>query len=263
VGKYSTWLACGLVTAAVVAAGVLVDRALGTRFVFALVFAALGTGYLVGTFGRNSILFGQVARTHSAGGRFALTFDDGPDPLYTPMISKLLAERSHRATFFVLGANARKYPRVLEQLLADGHELANHGFDHRLLAFSGPPTLRRQIKETEEAIFAATQRQPAELFRPPHGVRSPWLGITLTSLGYRICGWTGSSFDTAQPGAHAIVERSCRRLREGSILLLHDGDGSGRGESRQQTVEALPGILAEAERRGLRSVWLSSLLELP
>jgi peptidoglycan/xylan/chitin deacetylase (PgdA/CDA1 family) len=263
VGKYSTWLACGLVAVAVVAAGAFVDRLLNADFVFVLAFAAIAAAYLLGTFGATLPLFGSVVRTRREDGRFALTFDDGPDPEFTPKISKLLAEREHRATFFVLGSHARKHPRILEQLLADGHELANHGYDHGLLAFSRPAALRRQVQQTEEAILAATQRQPAQLFRAPHGVRSPWLGTTLTRLGYRVCGWTGSSFDTAKPGVDTIVERSCRRLQGGSILLLHDGDGSGRADRRNQTVEALPAILDEAERRGLRSVWLSSLVERP
>jgi peptidoglycan-N-acetylglucosamine deacetylase len=244
-----------------VAAGSALDWLLGTGPALTLLGLALALVYLIGTFGATMPFFGRVASTRAEPDQFALTFDDGPDPRNTPEISRLLAARGHRATFFVLGAHARRYPNVLAQVLADGHELANHGDDHRLLAFSLPSTLRRQLSVTEEAVRAATGHAPVRLFRTPHGVRSPWLSLTVGRCGYRLCGWTGRVFDTAEPGALRIVERTCRHLVPGSILLLHDADGSECGGSRQQTVEALPAILDEAERRGLRSVWLSSLVE--
>ena len=259
--KLTTWLACGLVVLAVVAAGVALDRLLGTTVLFTLAGCALGALYLVGTFWANAPLFGPVARVRAEPGWFALTFDDGPDPRFTAMMSGLLAERGHRATFFVLGAHATQHPELLGQIVGDGHELANHGFDHGLLAFSPPGTVRAQLLATEEAIVAATGLRPAPLFRAPHGVRSPWLRRVVGSLGYRVCGWTGHIFDTAKPGTPAIVERACRHLRAGAILLMHDADGSGHGDDRSQTLEALPAVLDEAERRGLRSAWLSSLLD--
>jgi peptidoglycan/xylan/chitin deacetylase (PgdA/CDA1 family) len=263
VGRLATWFACGLVAVLSVAGGVVLDRFSGWGFPFTIGGSALGVSYLVGTFAITAPFFGRVARARDESGRFALTFDDGPDVHYTPKISRVLAQRGHRATFFVLGRHAAEYPQVLARILADGHELASHGFDHRLLAFTRPRTVRAQLLETEQAVAAATGSAPVRLFRPPHGVRSLWLGRTAASLGYRVCGWTGIVFDTARPGAAAIVERVSRHLRPGSILLLHDCDGSGRGADRSQTVEALPAILDEAERRGLRSVQLSSLLEPP
>ena len=262
-GKYTTWLGCGLLALAPVAGGIVLDRLLGTRFLFTLGGCVPAALYLVGTFSRSAPLFGRTARVRDEPGRFALTFDDGPDPRFTPDLSRLLAKRGHRATFFVLGAHASDHPQVLRQVLADGHELASHGFDHGLLAFSPPARLRAQLVATEQAIVAATGRPPVPLFRAPHGVRSPWLTPTVGRLGYRVCGWTGSIFDTAEPGVPAIVERACRHLRPGTTLLLHDADGSRRGGDRRQTVEALPAILDEAERRGLRAVCLSSLLEPP
>lgn len=262
-GKFTTWLGCGLLALAPVAGGSVLDGLLGTSFLFTLVGCVPAALYLVGTFSQTAPLFGRTARVRHEPGQFALTFDDGPDPRFTPEISRLLAERGHRATFFVLGEHASRHPEVLRQVLADGHEIASHGFDHGLLAFSPPAGLHAQLIATERAIVAATDQLPVALFRPPHGVRSPWLGPTVGRLGYRICGWTGSIFDTAEPGVPSIVERACRHLRSGATLLLHDGDGSGRRGDRRQTVEALPAILDEAERLGLRAVWLSSLLEPP
>jgi peptidoglycan/xylan/chitin deacetylase (PgdA/CDA1 family) len=261
--KRETWLACGAVAVALPAMGFVLDRLLGTTVLLTLAGAALGALYLLGTFGKNAPVFGRVTRVRAEPGRLALTFDDGPDPRYTAEISRRLAERGHRATFFVLGAQASKHPDVLRQLVADGHEVASHGFDHTLLAFSAPRRVYVQLDATEDAVAAATGSPPTRLFRAPHGVRSPWLRRATARRGYRLCGWTGSIFDTANPGPPTIVERARRHLRPGSTLLLHDGDGSGRGADRRQTLEALEGILDEAERRGLRSVPLSSLVEPP
>ena len=258
--KHATWLACGGVAAAIAGAGAAADRRLGTSPALAAAGAVAGCAYLVGTFSQASPLFGRSARTRRAEGSFALTFDDGPDPRYTRRISEHLAAHGHRATFFVLGRAVQTHPEVAAQLLADGHEIASHGTDHRLLAFSTPRTVREQIAVTERALEQATGSPPVRLFRAPHGVRSPWLAGTVRALGYRLCGWHGHVFDTTQPGVGAIVERATKLLAPGAVVLLHDGDGSGRGGERHETVEALTPILEAAERRGLRSVPLSTLL---
>ena len=158
--KKGTFVACGLVAAGLVAAGITVDRLFGTSFVFALAGTGFAALYLIGTFGASTSLFGRVARTRLKPGYFALTFDDGPDPRFTPVVSKLLAERGHRATFFVLGSHARGYPEVIAQLVDDGHELANHGDDHRLLAFARPSTVRRQLAATGGGDSGGDRRRP-------------------------------------------------------------------------------------------------------
>jgi peptidoglycan-N-acetylglucosamine deacetylase len=258
--KVRTWCACGAIATGAVAAGAACDAALRTRPRATVAAGALALLYLAGTLEPRSRLFGRPARPSSADGVFALTFDDGPDPRYTPAISRMLAERGHRATFFVLGRAVRAHPTVAAAILDDGHELASHGDDHRLLAFAGPAAVRAQLRATEAAVQTATGVLPAPFFRAPHGVRSPWLARTVRAAGYRLCAWDGTVFDTAEPGGDAIVSRVRGLLVRGRIVLLHDGDGSGRSASREQTVAALPGILTEADRRGLRSVPLSTLL---
>jgi peptidoglycan/xylan/chitin deacetylase (PgdA/CDA1 family) len=261
-GPRATKAAAGGVAAGLAAMGVSVDTRLGTRPLAMGAAAGAAAAYIFGTFAPRSTIFGKTvaARASRDSGAFALTFDDGPDPRHTPEISRILARRGHRATFFVLGQAVKTHPEVAATVLEDGHELACHGDDHRLLAFATPSELRRQIAATESAVRLATGTLPARLFRPPHGIRSPWLTRVVEGCGYRICAWDGYVFDTAQPGAAAIVARVGRLLRPGAIILLHDGDGSGRGASRRQTVEALPGILDAAERRGLRALPLSTVV---
>ncbi len=258
---HATWLACGGVAAGIAGGGFAADRAFGTAPIIRSVAAVAGGAYLIGTFAQNSVLFGRPARFRRVEGMFSLTFDDGPDPRYTPLISAYLASRGHRATFFVLGTSVAGRPNLAAQLIADGHEIASHGNDHRLLALSSPSAVREQITLAEQAVYEATGRLPAALFRAPHGVRSPWLSATLQANGYRLCGWHGRVFDTSRPGAAAIVERVARILEPGAVVLLHDGDGSGRGAARDQTAAALPRIVDAADSRGLRSVPLSMLVE--
>ena len=259
-GRTATWLACGGVAAGIVGAGALFDALLGGYGLLLALSLALGIAYLVGTFSANTRLFGSVFRTRADRPALALTFDDGPDPRFTPAISSLLAGRGHRATFFVLGAHVRTHPHVVTQLVADGHEVASHGDTHGLLAFSSPSALRKQLEGAERAVEDVLGRPPAPLFRAPHGVRSPWLVGVARRCGYKVCGWDGRVFDTASPGVETIVARVQRLLRPGAVVLLHDGDGSGREASREETLAALRPILDELERRGLRSVPLGELV---
>ncbi len=259
-GKHGTWAAAGTVAAAIVAGATAVDRRLGTVPLLTTAGALVSASYLTGTFAARNRIFGAPVRVNEVPGAFALTFDDGPDPRFTPDICRLLAERGHRATFFVLARAVRRWPYLVATILDAGHEVACHGDDHRLLAFAPPREIDRQLGATEEAVARASGRLPVPLFRPPHGVRSPWLVHVLEHRGYRLCSWDGAVFDTAQPGSDVIAARVGGLLRPGATVLLHDGDGSGRAGSRRQTLDALPRILDTAERRGLRSECMSALV---
>ena len=233
--KYTTWAACGGLAAGAVGLAAARSRRA------ALTTAVVAGAWLYGTFDPRSRLFGAPAVARAEPGSFALTFDDGPDPRHTGAIAELLRERGHRATFFVLGRAVRAHPEVAAATAAAGHELASHGDDHRLLALTPPWGVRAQLSAAEAAVRAATGSPPAPLFRPPHGVRRPaWLGAVARAAGYRVCAWDGSVFDTALPGVDVIVERVRPLLGPGRVILLHDGDGSGGGASREQTVAALP-----------------------
>jgi peptidoglycan-N-acetylglucosamine deacetylase len=213
-----------------------------------------------GSFAHNSRLFGRVLGTGSASKPWvALTFDDGPDPRFTPALLDTLAGARVRATFFCLGRAVRDHPELARRIVDDGHELASHGDDHGLLVFAGPREIARQLREAESAIQDASGDVPSRLFRPPHGFRNPFVVRVARQLGYQVVGWTGSVFDTARPGVQAIVDRCSRLLQPGAILLLHDGDGAGRYGDRAQTVAAVPGIVAAAHDRGLEFVTVSEL----
>jgi peptidoglycan/xylan/chitin deacetylase (PgdA/CDA1 family) len=262
VNKRQTLLASAGVSAGVVGAGLVADsRRVGPPLATGGALA-LAAAYLAGTYAQNLPLFGTIARP-ARGERcreLSLTFDDGPDPRHTPAISRALAERGQQATFFVLGHAVRSHPELVRRLADDGHEIACHGDDHRLLAFASPRTIGLQISGWERAVENAIGRPGARLLRAPHGVRSPWLVAVARRRGYAVCGWDGSVFDTAEPGVAVIERRVVGLLRPGAVVLLHDGDGSGRGSSRAQTVASLDAVLDAVDAMGLRSVTLGSLI---
>ena len=259
-----TRIGTAAVALGIVATGVGFDRRRTRgRLPFATIGATgLAGGYLAGTYLQGMAIFGRVATPAPLPGdrRLALTFDDGPDPRHTLALAQALTERGHEATFFVLGRAARAHPDLVRSVAALGHEIACHGDDHRLLAFARPRAIDAQLTAWESAVEAALGRPGARLLRVPHGVRSPWLTTVARRRGYVVCGWDGAVFDTAEPGVETIVRRVDRLLRPGVVVLLHDGDGSGRNGSRAQTVAALGPILDATEHRGLRSVRLSALL---
>ena len=153
----------------------------------------------------------------------------------------------------------RAHPEIARRIVAEGHELASHGDDHRLLTFEGPTGIAHQLRALDEAVVGATGAAPAPLFRAPHGFRSPFLVPVARRLGYRVVGWTAGVWDTAKPGIERIIDRSVSGLYPGAILLLHDADGSGNGDDRSQTVEALPRILEAGREQGIQFVTISEL----
>lgn len=229
-----------------------------------LALALTGAGVLAarGAFGRNVPLFGRVIhRGASTARRFALTFDDGPGPS-TPAILDALAEADVRATFFVLGRQVERYPEVVARMVAEGHELGNHGFDHGILVFRGAGHVQDQLRRTEDAVATAVGSDAlSPFFRAPHGFRSPVTSRAAARRGYRTVGWGTGVFDSAQPGSTVIADRVVAALRPGEIILLHDADGWHPDASRQQTADALPTICAQARDQRLEPSTLGGILE--
>ncbi len=213
-----------------------------------------------GTFTPNSRVFGKViGRGYTEHKVMSITFDDGPTDEFTPGVLDALRDAGVRATFFCLGRNIHAHPELARRIVDEGHELASHGYDHSIMTFARPKEIARQLRSTEAEVETAIGPNGVHLFRTPHGFRSPFVVRVARELGYRVVGWTGSVFDTAKPGTEVIVARCIKHLGPGSILLLHDGDGSGAGDDRSQTVAALPGIFAAARERELEFVTVTEL----
>ncbi|PYJ76175.1 MAG: hypothetical protein DME77_06870 [Verrucomicrobia bacterium] len=198
-----------------------------------------------------------------AGGehQVAISFDDGPDPRWTPKILDILKGANVKAAFFLVGANAERYPKLVRRIVDDGHEIGNHTYYHPNLALCWPEHIRLELNATQLLLETITGRATT-LFRPPYAAdTSPAQLSELTplqiaeDLNYLVVLESIDPQDWAKPGADIILRRVKQQRRDGSIILLHDAGGD-----RSQTVEALPRILEWLHIRGDTVVPLSTLL---
>lgn len=188
----------------------------------------------------------------------ALTFDDGPNPNYTPQILDVLKQFHAKATFFVLGARVEKYPELARREAMEGHELANHSFSHVKLSRLTAEKLQQEIEKAQQIIFDTTGQTP-HLFRPPRGYYNEMIVNTAKQSGYTVIMWSWhqDTRDWSRPGVEKIVSRVVTNARNGDIVLFHD-----HGGDRRQTIEALKIILPELEDRGYQFVTISELIKL-
>ncbi|MEW6423026.1 MAG: polysaccharide deacetylase family protein, partial [Deinococcota bacterium] len=151
----------------------------------------------------------------------ALTFDDAPHPLFEPLLLDLLSRSGAKATFFVIGRNARAYPYFVRDMVAQGHEVGNHTYHHVRL-----PSLSRADVTQELALTNAVIREltgkPVRYFRPPGGEYTPATLRVAEELGLITVFWTDDPGDFQNPGDQTLKERLAHRLRPGGIVLLHD-----------------------------------------
>ena len=218
----------------------------------------LGTGAVLlggavhGAFHRNSFLFGRpITRLDARRRSVALTFDDGPNADATPHILDALKARGVRATFFILGKHAERWPALVKRVADEGHAIGNHGYFHRKLHFKSPAYVRNDLALGTQAIERASGYHP-RFFRAPHGFRSPWVSAIARSLGQRTVGWSFGVWDSDKPGADVIAQRTLAKASPGAILLLHDGDGYDPEGDRMQTAQAVPVIVDRLLAEGYR-----------
>jgi peptidoglycan/xylan/chitin deacetylase (PgdA/CDA1 family) len=154
-----------------------------------------------------------------------LTIDDGPDPGTTPQVLALLEKYEARATFFLIGVKAAKYPALTHMILDAGHTIGNHTQTHPRFRFwrFGPRALAREIDEFEATISSIGVAAPI-WFRAPAGLKNPFLHPILAARGLHLVGWSARAFDTQLDDASRIVERIKRSIVSGGIILFHEGN---------------------------------------
>lgn len=196
----------------------------------------------------------RLPRERAERGEVSLTFDDGPDPEVTPRVLDLLDRTGARASFFLVGRRAARHPELTAEIVRRGHRVENHTWSHtHRFALLGPRGAMAEIDRAQRELGERTGRTP-EYFRPPAGIRSPWLGPLLDRRGLCLASWTRRGLDTVTADPQRVVRRLLRDLDGGDVLLLHDGP-SGR---HRTVLAALPPVLAAIDAAGLACVPLPS-----
>jgi peptidoglycan-N-acetylglucosamine deacetylase len=231
--------------------------------------AAAGIAAYGGVYPRAQLFGPTICRTDSPR-KLAITFDDGPNPAITPKLLDLLDRYDARATFFLIGVYARQCPDLVREISARGHAIGNHTETHPNLFLLGPTQIRDELRRCQDAIAAALNARPT-WFRPPWGLRNPWLAGAARELELRTVMWTLIPGDWRAPSSEWLVGRmqpiaahasqSQRQAqayatrghatRTGDILCLHDGSHRGQNADRTRTLAALEYWLPRWRDRGL------------
>lgn len=192
---------------------------------------------------RSGVYVKAFCRTRTPDRVVALTFDDGPHPVQTPLVLDVLARHGVRAAFFVVGEKARAHPEVVRRMADEGHLVGNHTDSHLAwFPVMSASRMRGEMRACSDAIEEATGSKPV-WFRPPFGVTNPTVARAVKAGGYRVAGWSIRSLDTAQSRPRQrVLDRVCRRLRPGAVVLLHD--------DRAQSDELLEMILGRLAKEG-------------
>lgn len=208
-----------------------------------------------------SRLFGfRVFRRGVSENTFALTFDDGPDPVYTAQLLDLLKRYDAKGTFFVVGSNAEKHPELIKRMHDEGHLIGIHNYVHKTNWLMGPGAVKKQIQKTGKIIEDVTGVK-SHYYRPPWGI------VNLFDFAKRddtqIVLWSGMFSDwRVRVGADRLTDRMMKKLRGGEVFLLHDCGatlGANKGAPAEMLI-ALERVLKEAKRKGLQSIRIDDLI---
>jgi peptidoglycan/xylan/chitin deacetylase (PgdA/CDA1 family) len=187
-------------------------------------------------------------RTLDSPGAICLTFDDGPDPRWTPQVLDMLARAGARATFFVVGKLARARPDLVRRMASEGHAVGNHSWSHRHPWIVSSATARREVRDGAAAIADVLGR-PATYYRPPHGRLRRCALDEARDTGQTVALWSVSAVDWGPLAYARGISARLGRAQAGDIVLMHDG---GRGINRPDRLcRVLPAFLDWLRERGL------------
>ena len=189
----------------------------------------------------------------------ALTFDDGPSPVYTTQIIALLKKYQAHGTFFVMGCRVEQYPRLVPAVLAAGHEVGNHSFSHPRMTKCNQFSREQELERTQVDLDFQGCPQSERLFRPPYSACDDRLKAYLAHTKRRLVMWSLDSGDWRGLPASDIIKNVLTRVRNGSIIIFHDSCENAQTD-RHPTVEALRTILPALKAAGYRIVTVSQLL---
>lgn len=195
---------------------------------------------------RSGVYLNAFCRMQTHDKVVALTFDDGPDAVQTPRVLDILKEYDAPATFFCIGSKVEGNEDIIRRIIAEGHRIGNHSYTHSGTFPLYPGKRMTADLERCQQVLEKTTGQKVDWFRPPFGVTNPTIARVVRKLRYQTIGWSIRTLDT-QPLSHKeIIKRINKRLRPGSIILLHD--------RMPQSEVLLKDILDELKQQGYRVV---------
>jgi peptidoglycan-N-acetylglucosamine deacetylase len=183
-----------------------------------------------------------------------LTFDDGPHPKTCGAILDVLREQGVHATFFPVGFRLQQYPALLDRIVAEGHEVGNHTWNHQRLSGLTTEQVRQEIRQVRDLVYRRTGIAPV-LVRPPGGTYNTRVLEICRDEGFEVCLWTANAGDWKRMTVNELVAKVLDQVHPGSIVLMHD--------EFMQTPEALRRIIPELKERGYRFVTASELRGAP
>jgi peptidoglycan-N-acetylglucosamine deacetylase len=253
-----------LITPKPKAVGMSMRRRLAFGFSAMLAFFIAFSAY--GYFSPISPVFGKVYYQGSSSDKeVALTFDDGPNGVYTTQVLDILKKYNIDATFFCIGENVKLYPDIAKRIIAEGNVIGNHSNTHdanHALSTYG----ERDLEAAQENIFNVTGVLP-HLYRPPHGKKTPWeLDCVKENKLIEITWSVEVNDQVGLDGVNSFVSKVVSKTRGGSIILLHDGYGTEHNDihaDKSFTVQALPLIIEQLLAKGYHFVTVPGLLHVP
>jgi peptidoglycan/xylan/chitin deacetylase (PgdA/CDA1 family) len=219
---------------------------------------------------------GQLPKTQGFGRTFvgtpgdgnllALTYDDGPNTAWTPALMEVLDRHEAKATFFTIGRYARQEPALLREVAAAGHAIGSHTYTHVTMALHSDDTIRRQLRQTRDAIEEAgvemTTVKGLRLMRPPYGRRRPATLRILGEEGYLPVLWSVTLWDWSKGvTTEKIMRKAEKQIQGGDVILLHDGCNIAMGWDRSHSVEATDRILTRWKAEGMRFVTVPQMVD--
>ena len=193
----------------------------------------------------------------------ALTFDDGPSPVWTPKILDELKKTGIKATFFMIGEHVEKYPDVARRVAEEGHEIGNHTIDHHVLVYYKMDELEKEIKDNEKIIKTITG-QTTRYFRPPKAWLTAKEKKKIREMGYKTVLWTLNSKDWVTFDDKYIIRYILNHIKPGDIILFHDSGGvfTAEGGNRNETVKTIAQLTQKLKEKGYSFVTITDLLNM-
>jgi peptidoglycan/xylan/chitin deacetylase (PgdA/CDA1 family) len=200
-------------------------------------------GYAYAALWPSSAIFGSALIAPERAGELALTFDDGPNPKWTPRLLDILAAHNVKATFFMLGSRAQAEPALVQRVAAEGHLIGNHSWSHPNLALTSAKKIREELVRTSGTLELITGTE-IKYFRPPFGARRPAVFRIARELELRVVTWNAMTSDWKEPSAVRIAEQLMAKIKGlesrgwAANLVLHDGGHLERAAKREASVAA-------------------------